>query len=211
MRYFVIPAWGRSTRFPNKCEIMFPRTANILDYDDPSMVIVSSDSEKILEMAIDKGFQIINRDEKLLQPETSTRDILIDVAYQKKLLKDDIIVMLYVNYPERTADDLARAQWFFHHNKCKSMLCKMDVLSHPFLCMYGHANETGIQIVKHNLNRHQDYPNVFEISHFIAIMKVSELKKLNNNLYNKDTKYFHIPRTIDIDYKKDYDKFLEGK
>jgi hypothetical protein len=75
--------------------------------------------------------------------------------------------------------------------------------------MYAEENDRGSQIVDHDLYRYQDYPEVFEISHYIAIQEVGELPNLNRNLYNEDTVFYPIENVIDVDYEEDFEKFLK--
>jgi CMP-N-acetylneuraminic acid synthetase len=65
----------------------------------------------------------------------------------------------------------------------------------------------GKQIFKHDLYRRQDYPKVFEISHYICIFKVSELKNLNKNLYNEETHFYKLEKKIDVDRKEDLENY----
>jgi CMP-N-acetylneuraminic acid synthetase len=67
----------------------------------------------------------------------------------------------------------------------------------------------GKQVIKHNLYRRQDYPECFEISHYISIFNKNIIHNLNNNLYNKDTVYFSIDETIDVDTEKDLKNYNE--
>ena len=114
--------------------------------------------------------------------------------------------MLYLTYPERTYQDVIEAVDFYESNKAKSMLCSKEIKTSPFLMMYKEGYR-GKQIVKHNLYRRQDYPECFEISHFISIFSLQELKKLNKNLYNEDTLFFPIKEKIDIDTPIDLGKY----
>jgi CMP-N-acetylneuraminic acid synthetase len=66
----------------------------------------------------------------------------------------------------------------------------------------------GSQLFYHNLYRRQDYPECFEISHFISIFNSNELNRLNNNLYNNDTYFMEISKNaIDVVEQKDLDRF----
>jgi CMP-N-acetylneuraminic acid synthetase len=75
-------------------------------------------------------------------------------------------------------------------------------LTHPYLCV--HAD--GRQIVEHNLYRRQDYPEVYEISHFHCMFEAGDIDSLNHNLYNANTYFYDIPRVVDIDHEKDMEK-----
>ena len=77
--------------------------------------------------------------------------------------------------------------------------------------MFDLDNNKGSQLVKHNLYRRQDYPAVFEISHYVCIFNVNELTNLNNNLYNDETFFFKIDDVVDVDTKTDLDGVLRKK
>ena len=87
------------------------------------------------------------------------------------------------------------------------LLCKKDIKgTHPYLYMFDLGDNKGKQLIEHNLYRRQDYPKVFELSHFISIFKVSELDNLNNNLYNDETIFYQINNVIDVDTVNDLNK-----
>ena len=117
--------------------------------------------------------------------------------------------MLYLTYPERTWTDIEAALNFFIDNKAKSLLCRVEPKSHPYLCMFSEDGNKGKQIVEHNLYRRQDYPECFELSHFICIFRANELEKLNKNLYNKDTIFYKIKRPVDVDTKEDLKRYYD--
>jgi CMP-N-acetylneuraminic acid synthetase len=119
------------------------------------------------------------------------------------------VIMLYLTYPERTWDDILKAYKFFITNNSKSLLCKKQIkCTHPYLYMLELDNNMGEQIREHNLYRRQDYPKVFEISHFISIFNTNVINELNNNLYNKETIFYPIDDIIDVDTEKDLNKFI---
>jgi len=121
------------------------------------------------------------------------------------------LVLLYLTYPEREFSEVKKAIKFFENRKENSMLCKQPVKSHPYLCMYNEGDKKGSQIIEHDLHRYQDYPEVFEVSHYIAITKVSELPNLKKNIFNENTVYFPIDNVVDVDEQEDLEKFLKER
>ena len=210
MIYYVIPARKNSKGLKFKNRTLFDYTATTIPYNFYSNVIVTTDDEEILNKSIRMGFHYLERSSKLSEDTTSTKHVLRDVIQQYDIKDDDIIVMLYLTYPNRSWEDIQDALDYFNKNNLKSMLCKKEVQSHPFLCMYEKDNDRGQQIIEHNLYRRQDYPKCFEISHFVTIFEVSELDKLNWNLYNEDTSFFKIKNYVDVDTGDDYHQFLEN-
>jgi CMP-N-acetylneuraminic acid synthetase len=152
------------------------------------------------------------RPDNLAKDETSTKDVIQHHIDNGDIDKKDTIIMLYLTYPERTWSDVERAYTAFTESKSNSLLCKKDIKgTHPYLYMYGLENNKGGQLVKHNLYRRQDYPLVFEISHYIAIFNVSYINELNNNLYDNETFFLKINDVTDVDTKVDLDGVFRKK
>jgi len=149
------------------------------------------------------------RNAKLSGDEISTKDVLLDVMQKYNIVDEEIVMMLYLTYPERTWTDIEAALNFFLDNNAKSLLCRVEPKSHPYLCMFSENDNKGSQIVEHNLYRRQDYPECFELSHFICIFRANELEKLNKNLYNKDTIFYKIERPVDVDTKEDLKRYYD--
>lgn len=198
---FIIPARKGSKGFPGKNQVLFDYTADLLE--SLKKVIVTTDDDIIQEKALSKGFDVLFRSEELSSDTANMKDVLLDVIEKRKLREKEIIVLLYLTYPKRNVGVILDALDFYSIYKNKSMLCKEPVASNPYLCMYNEKESKGTQIIKHNLYRRQDYKPVFEISHYIGIFEAGEIKKLNKNLYNKNTIYFPIERVVDIDYQGD--------
>jgi hypothetical protein len=117
-----------------------------------------------------------------------------------------------VSYDEgETWEDIGKAYLSFKLNRNQSsLLCKKKIITSPFLMLKEETNNKGSQLFYHDLYRRQDYPNCFEISHYICIFNIKSINKLNNNMYNNETIYYSIGDVIDIDEKKDLDCF-EGR
>ncbi len=73
--------------------------------------------------------------------------------------------------------------------------------------MHSLEDDKGRQIIQHDFYRRQDYPECFEISHFMFGCKTSEVKSLNNNLYNTDTLFYSIEDCVDVDLLEDLKKY----
>jgi CMP-N-acetylneuraminic acid synthetase len=115
-----------------------------------------------------------------------------------------------LTYPQRTWEDISKAhQWYIENSNelpLYSMLCKQEVKSNPFLCLFDEDGHFGSQVINHDLYRRQDYPPTFELSHYIAFFKSGNLPELNNNIYNRYTLFYPIDRVIDVDTQNDLNK-----
>ena len=203
----IIPARKGSKGLPGKNAILINQTlSTIPNYVKDSVIITTNDGKVIDQSA---GYQILLRNNELSGDDVSTKDVLSNVLQQYNIPDEEIIMMLYLTYPERTWTDIEAALNFFIDNKAKSLLCRVEPKSHPYLCMFSEDGNKGKQIVEHNLYRRQDYPECFELSHFICIFRANELEKLNKNLYNKDTIFYKIKRPVDVDTKEDLKRYYD--
>ena len=202
MIYYVIPARSGSKGLPYKNRLLIDFTLKALQNIKRNKIIITSNDYNILDMTSD-CIQV-KRSDELSNDTANIRDVLLDVVDKCELKKDDIIVNLYLTYPERSFRDIECVLKYFAHIDAKSLLCKQPVKSHPYLMI----DEDNNRIFNHDLYRRQDYPEFFEISHYIAIIKISELKNLNKNLYNDNTEFYLIDRKFDIDTKEDFRRFL---
>ena len=189
--YYVIPARKGSKGFPNKNRILFNNTFSLIPEKLHERVIITTNDDKIINFVKGTSVKVIQRTEELSADNISIKPVLEDVVKQVGLNEDDVIVMLYLTYPDRLWSEVYNCYSFMLEMDANSLLCGQDIKSHPYLCMYK-SGFRGRQIIKHDLYRRQDYPECFELSHYVAVLKVSELKKLNYNLYNKDTIYYQL-------------------
>jgi CMP-N-acetylneuraminic acid synthetase len=201
-----IPARKGSKGVPFKNQILLRYTLETIPDEFRENVIVSSDDDKIFEICKKYQIKFDERKTELAEDETSIKDVLLDFINKSQIPRSRKIVMLYLTYPERSWIDISNAYNFFILQDSKSMLCKKIPNTHPYLMMFKNGDK-GKQIVKHDLYRRQEYPDVFEISHYIAVFLADEVKNLNKNLYNKDTNFFQISNKIDIDTVDDLKQF----
>lgn len=206
MIYYVIPARKGSKGLPYKNRMLFDYTAiSVKSVADD--VIVTTDDEVLIEKAKGCGFKSRVRPDEFAQDTTSIKTVLHDLMNYYEMKQDDVIVLLYVTYPERTWKHICDGLQFYYNYKAKSMLCRKEwQYVHPCLCLWDMGNNKGKQLFYHNYFRRQDYPQVFQISHFLAIFEVSEFIKLNNQLYNDATVYMPIDNYVDIDTIEDVEK-----
>lgn len=202
----VIPARRNSKGLPFKNRTLISKTVDIIPINLREKVIVSTDDEYIIDFCKQNNLRYHIRDSELSLDSTSTKDVIQDLINNKILKIEDNIIMLYVTYPERTWKNVVDMYEYFIYNNCTSLLTKHNVTVHPCLMMF-EDNNRGKQIFKHNLYRRQDYPKVFEISHYVCIFKGYELKNLNYNLYNDNTCFYKLEKKIDVDTKEDLDKY----
>lgn len=204
----VIPARAGSKGFPFKNRLLFDNTARIIPEIYKERTIVSTDDPFIVKEAVEYGFQIDLRPTELSNDEASMKDVLLNLRH-KLVSHETYCITLYLTYPQRKWEHLENAAIFMQQQHSNALLCRKELqTTHPFLFLKEESNHRGSQLYKHDLYRRQDYPKMFEISHFIQMCKWNELENLNSNLYNKDTVYFPIGNPVDIDTYNDYIKAI---
>ena len=208
MEYFVIPARKGTKGFPNKNNLLFDSTFNKIPKKFHKNVIITSDDELILEKVQDLNIKLIKRNAKLSGDKVSLKPVLIDVIEKCNLKDEDDIILLYLTYPKRSFEIIEKAYSFYKKHNAKSLLCAREIKIHPYLCFYRLENYKGKSIVDHDLYRRQDYPECFALSHFVCIIKVGSIGRLNKNLYSEDTIFYDISPVIDVDTLEDYKEFL---
>jgi len=209
----IIPAREGSKGFPHKNRklIRYSISAARGVFND-SDIYVTTDDNEIKADYYTNCVNIIHRPPALAKDETSMKDVLLHAVREIKPSDDTLLVVLYPTYPERTSADIQSAIDFFNQQEAESLLCKKKYTGvHPCLLMYPAFDYGGEQVIDHNLYRRQDYPEVFEISHFVIITRVNELQFLNNNLYNDETVFYSVANVTDVDTESDYVKFNNTK
>jgi CMP-N-acetylneuraminic acid synthetase len=205
----LIPARRNSKGLPFKNRRLLANTIDSIPQEFWGKIIVNTDDEFIIDECIGLGIQFYKRPEIYATDSASTKSVINNMIDSNTLSGN--VIMLYLTYPQRTWLEVIEAYDIFLETGSKSLLCKKDIgATHPYLYMYDIGDNKGKQIVNHDLYRRQDYPIVFEISHYISIFNTSELSHLNNNLYNDDTFFFHIQDKIDIDYESDMFRFIKS-
>jgi CMP-N-acetylneuraminic acid synthetase len=197
----VIPARRNSKGLPFKNRKLLEHTLSTIPKDLIPSTIISTDDEEIAYIGRKRGYRIHSRSEYSSRDEAPTKEVMEEAVRDMGLRGN--IIMLYLTYPKRTWKDVENAYYWFLTKKAKSMLCKEEVETHPFMCLYELPNNKGGQVVTHDLHRRQDYPKCFRFCHMVCIFDSAELKNLNKNLYNKDTIYYNIEHALDIDSGED--------
>jgi N-acylneuraminate cytidylyltransferase len=206
---YIIPARRNSKGLPFKNRKLICYTLDKLPKEVIKDTILSTDDEELIKIAKYYGINCVERDPSLALDETSTKDVILDLRDKHIINYCDTVVMLYLTYPERTWVDIENAINFYTKKEAKSLLCKKEITTtHPYLYMLEVGEFGGKQLTPHNLYRRQDYPKVFEISHFISIFDVMVLNNLNDNLYNQETIFYPIMDKIDVDTTNDFERFI---
>ena len=204
----VIPARKGSKGFPGKNRYLFDYTASQIPHRLLDQVILTSDDEELLAKASDLGFQVLERESHLSTDEASMRSVISDVVDKFDIDSERDIITLYPTYPQRIWEEIEEIYDFYKKENARSLLCSKEVKSHPYLCFENLDGFRGKKIIDHDLYRRQQYPECFEVCHYVVITKANVLGELDSNLYCDSTVFYRLHEKIfDVDYMKDFDKF----
>ena len=208
--FFIIPARRDSKGLPFKNRKLLDYTINNIPIELHEKTIVTTNDEKIIEKLSSTNINVLRRDEQLCLDDISIKDVMLDVVKKFQMKSNDTIVMLYLTSPDRKFSDIEKILHYYYERKIKTLTCCVEPKTHPYLVLFKKENQKGEQVVKHDLYRRQDYPECFEIRHFVCIFQVDEIQKLNSNMYNESTIFYKIDSDIDVDHENDLKEFLKS-
>ena len=208
--FFIIPARRDSKGLPFKNRKLLDYTINNIPIELHEKTIVTTNDEKIIEKLSATNINVLRRDEQLCLDDISIKDVMLDVVKKFQMKSNDTIVMLYLTSPDRKFSDIKKILSYYYERKIKTLTCCVEPKTHPYLVLFKKENQKGEQVVKHDLYRRQDYPECFEIRHFVCIFQVDEIQKLNSNMYNESTIFYKIDSDIDVDHENDLKEFLKS-
>lgn len=205
----MIPARAGSKGLPGKNRKLLERTLAILPPD--VKVWVSTDDPEIERQCSSRGINIHSRSKESASDEAPIKTCLQEWVEDIQPGENDLVVVLYLTYPQRTWDDVLIGIEYLKHHGASSLLCRYTVKDHPYLCFSCPTDrpECGSPLVSHTLTRRQDYPECFVASHYLIMFKVRELETLKPNLYNDNTVFMPIVRPIDVDTVDDLIQFKD--
>ena len=208
--FFIIPARRDSKGLPFKNRKLLDYTINNIPIELHEKTIVTTNDEKIIEKLSATNINVLRRDEQLCLDDISIKDVMLDVVKKFQMKSNDTIVMLYLTSPDRKFSDIKKILDYYYERKIKTLTSCVEPKTHPYLVLFKKENQKGEQVVKHDLYRRQDYPECFEIRHFVCIFQVDEIQKLNSNMYNESTIFYKIDSDIDVDHENDLKEFLKS-
>ena len=168
-------------------------------------IIVSTDSNKIINICKRKVDYIVKRPKKLSTGKASKifaiKHALIqaEINFKKKF---DIIIDLDATSPLRNIDDIIKAKNKFVRNKYENLISVCHSKKNPYFNIV-EKTKKGLKLVREtekNYVRRQDAPDVYDINASIYIWKRAALLNTNKVVTNI-TGFYIMPkiRSIDID------------
>jgi len=182
--------------------------------------IFTNEKNILYEPNLETYWNIIERPEELSTSKTTMKETVQGFInhynhwkpMHERILDTDVILLTYLTCPFRDAEDIKNAINKFYRHKAKSLQSLSRVDYRPYGLMEAIDKKEACEYGKFKcLQDQKEYyqsqntPRLFRANGAIYIFKVSELDKLNNQMFNEDTIGFVLSDThgLDIDTKLD--------
>lgn len=204
----IIPARGGSKRIENKNLIELagkPLIWYTINEAKKSKyinkLILSTDDNKIIEVAKRYNIEIIKRPKELAKDDSPTIDTINHVLRSLKDYKPEIIVLLQPTSPLRTVEDIDQTIKTLLETNADSVETFCEIEHHPASMFIIDENNDAYPLDKENYKKmYQDLPKVFRENGAVYAVKTDVLTR-ENTFYGKRHKACIIPkeRSVDID------------
>lgn len=170
-------------------------------------VIVSTDDDKIMDVVIGEGAEVIKRPAEISGDNAPTVDAILHAINQCgiKGLKPEIVVLLQPTSPFRTSSDIDAAVDIFLKNECDSVISVVEADHPPYWNMVVEGPYLQPLLDPESLRvRRQDLPKTYSPNGAIYIASVETLER-THSFYTPKIKPYIMPaeRSLDIDSEFD--------
>lgn len=212
----IIPARGGSKGLPGKNirelggkPLIAYSIEAALQAGNIDRVIVSTDDEKIAEVALKFGAEVpFLRPDYLSTDTAGTIDVVLHALeyFEAGGISFDNVILLQPTSPLRSSKDIKKALALFDNNKCDSVISVCEAMVHPLLLR--RIGQNGLlqdfieQRDKHV--RRQDMEKVYQLNGAIYITKVGSLER-NHSFYGER----NIPYVMSEESSMDIDEELD--
>lgn len=176
-----------------------------LKYGDE--LCISTDDEKVIDIALNKGIIIpFKRPTELATDTSTTYDVMIHAInyYSKIGKKFDILLLLQPTTPFRTENDLNSMLSLYNNNLDMVVSVKL-AKENPYFTLFEENNGYIVKSKNKNFNRRQDCPEIYAFNGSIYLININSLINSKINEFKKIRK-FVMPeeRSVDIDTPADW-------
>jgi len=209
----IIPARGGSKRLPNK-NILPLHQKPLISWTIEeakkskyiSKIIISTDDERVKQIAEDYSIEYISRSKILSSDEATTVDVVVDVI-NKQVETYDYILLLQPTSPLRNVQDINNACELLNIKNASSIISMCEV-DHPVQWNTTINEKQCIDnfIININTKRSQELETHYRLNGAIYLIKTDEFLS-QKSFFSNEKNYAYImtkENSIDIDDKFDF-------
>ncbi len=146
-----------------------------------AMVCVSTDSERIAQVARDSGFPPpFLRPVELSTDTAGSYDVLVHALkhYQASGLEFECVVMMQPTSPFRRLEDIVEARHLFTHD-LDMLVGVKETKANPYFTLFEESADGYLAKSKHleGISRRQDAPSVYQYNGALYIISANSLRK----------------------------------
>ena len=192
----IIPARKNSIGYPRKNRLFFKYTKNFIKKINWfENIYLSSDDEWFEKKCKENKYHFIKKSKKLSGPKISIKKVIDDFVKKKKIKKNYIIWLIYIPLMPKSKKLYDSSKKLIEKKNIKSICGFTKVETHPYLTWYKKNNKL-YKFCKNNVFRRQDLPLALSHNHVICAFRCSEIKYLDEELININTKPILIKHRI---------------
>ena len=192
----IIPARKNSKGYPKKNRLFFNYTKNFIKKINWfEKIYLSSDDEWFKSKCKENKYQFIKRSKKLSGPKISIKKVMDDFVKKKKIKKNYVIWLIYIPLMFKSKKLYEISKKLIEKKNINSICGFTKVETHPYLTWYKKNNKL-YKFCKNNVFRRQDLPSAMTHNHVVCAFKCKELKYLDEELINANTKPILIKNKI---------------
>ena len=221
--YNLIPAKTESSRLPGKNTFRFmfgnkPLIAHTIHAVEKASIqpIVFTNEPGLSNsygenLGNNYGAKIIKRSNRLSTLKTTMKETVSAFIKIMNLNDSDIILLTYLTCPFRTSRHINEAIGLFYKTTANSLQSISPVNYRP----YGLMRKEGYKLIclqdQKDYYQKQNTPTLYKANGAIYIFRISELNKLNNQMFNKDTIGYELDEVEGLDIDTETDLMLAEK
>tara|TARA_B100000963_G_C22631871_1_gene675357 strand:+ start:2136 stop:2750 length:615 start_codon:yes stop_codon:yes gene_type:complete len=184
----IIPARKNSIGYPGKNRLFFKYTRNFIKKINWfENIYLSSDDEWFKKKCKENKYHFVKRSKKLSGSKISIKKVIDDFVKKKKIKKNYIIWLIYIPLLPKSKKLYDSSKKLIEKKNIKSICGFTKVETHPYLTWYKKNNKL-YKFCKNNVFRRQDLPLALSHNHIICAFRCSEIKYLDEELININTK-----------------------
>lgn len=207
----LVPARAGSKGVPNKNSKSFAGGKSLveraievgLSHFPKERVVLSTDSQELLQQGEKYGIQCINRDAHLASDTAGMLEVMLD-AIDKQAEAPKYLLLLQPTSPFRTSEHVSKALELFQDGD-QALVAVNEPAGHPFYTLFEEHNGFISKHQKNNVVRRQDLPPMYDVNGLLYIFDVAELRQRSWVEFER-IRPMVIPKwqAIDIDNQEDW-------
>ena len=138
-------------------------------------IVVSTDDDKLLEMAQRNGVVALKRSPELASDTAGMLEVMLD-AVSRQQSEPEFLMLLQPTSPFRTEEHLIQALNDFQDGD-QALIAVNEPAGHPFYTLFEERDGLLSKFNKNNVVRRQDLPPAYDVNGLLYLFKIADLRQ----------------------------------